>query len=213
MSELPVRKPNRRAVGYRIRLAGRTIRDWAIVLFLFAVCGFIAVRLDAVQMRVAQGRPMIVDGDTVTIDGQRVRLSGIDAFERGQICEGDAGAYDCGANAVAALRRLIGGRAVACRGRTFDRYRRLLATCTVAGNELNAAMVDSGWAVAYGDYQAQEARAQATRTGAWAGTFDRPSKWCAARGELDETPHDLFARLVGLMQALLFGPATLPESS
>ena len=57
--------------------------------------------------------------------------------------------------------------------------------CRVGGTDLNAWMVEQGWALAYRkystDYVSQEATAKAARRGVWRGDFVQPSRW--RRGE------------------------------
>ena len=51
------------------------------------------------------GHARVVDGDTLAIGDQRVRLFGIDALEASQTCQDRAGrAYTCGGRATAYLR-------------------------------------------------------------------------------------------------------------
>ena len=62
----------------------------------------------------------------------------------------------------------------------FDRYRRILAVCSLSGSDVNAWMVRQGWALAYGyagTYHAQQDEAQAARRGIWAGAFVPPAEW------------------------------------
>ncbi len=63
----------------------------------------------------------------------------------------------------------------------MDQYGRVTAVCTADGMDLNAAMVDSGFAVAYRQhslaYVPNEERAKAAKKGLWAGTFEMPSDY------------------------------------
>ncbi|MEM1314937.1 MAG: hypothetical protein AAGI51_10310 [Pseudomonadota bacterium] len=64
-----------------------------------------------------EGPARVVDGDTLRLGGERVRLEAIDAPERDRRCEDAVGrAYARGRAATEALRRLIRGRTVRCEG-------------------------------------------------------------------------------------------------
>ncbi len=89
----------------------------------------------------------------------------------------------------------MAGKGVHCAGNEIDRYDRLLARCEARGRDINAAMVESGWAVAYGGYEAEERAARDARSGLWAGEFAMPRDWRASHGDAAETPHGLAARL------------------
>lgn len=124
----------------------------------------------------------VVDGDTLRLGDRTLRLSGIDAPERGQSCTDAAGRwFDCGAAAAEALSRLVNGRSVLCRVQGRDRYGRGLGLCTAGGAELNTGLVVSGWALAYEDdnlpMQTAEAAARLAGRGLWAGSFTRPDAW------------------------------------
>ena len=77
--------------------------------------------------------------------------------------------WACGAAATRALRERIGGRSVECAERDRDRYGRIVAVCQVVGADVNAWMVEQGWAVAYRrystDYVSQESSAKGARRG------------------------------------------------
>lgn len=134
------------------------------------------------------GRASVLDGDTIEIHGQRIRLHGIDAPEGRQACT-DAGgrSWRCGQQAANALADAIGASPVRCLPRDVDRYGRTIAVCHKGGEDLNGWLVRSGWAVAYRrfslDYAADEDRARAARRGIWAGSFDMPWDWRAAQRE------------------------------
>jgi endonuclease YncB( thermonuclease family) len=84
----------------------------------------------------------VVDGDTLRLGQQVVRLNGIAAPPRGTDC----GSVDCGAAAANALSALIGNHTVDCRIEGHDRQGRPLGTCQASGVELNEALVRDGWA-------------------------------------------------------------------
>jgi endonuclease YncB( thermonuclease family) len=59
-----------------------------------------------------------VDGDTLEIQGVRVRLWGIDAVESSQTClEASGKPWPCGRRAAFALADFLGQRTVQCRSR------------------------------------------------------------------------------------------------
>lgn len=127
------------------------------------------------------GVPRIVDGDTVKIGSARVRLYGIDAPEHKQTCDANGAAWACGQASTDALTNRIGGRAISCAPRDTDRYGRTVAVCSLDGVDLNAWMVENGWALAYrqysADYVGAEERAQTRRLGIWTGSFENPADW------------------------------------
>ncbi len=127
------------------------------------------------------GTASVIDGDTLEIHGQRIRLHGIDAPESRQLCRLDGKPWQCGKDAANALADKIARRPVTCEDLGRDRYKRIIAKCTVAGEDLEKWMVVNGWALAYRryslDYVDQEADAQAARRGIWAGEFVKPWEW------------------------------------
>ncbi len=129
-----------------------------------------------------RGSARIVDGDTIWIGNTKIRLHGIDAPETRQKCYSkDKTEYSCGKASTDALRVLVGGDPVRCEGDTYDRYRRLIATCYSGSLNLNAELVRQGWALAYRryskDYISAEKEAQEAKRGIWAGEFLVPWEW------------------------------------
>jgi endonuclease YncB( thermonuclease family) len=127
------------------------------------------------------GRASIIDGDTVEIHGQRIRLFGIDAPESRQTCEAGGQIYRCGQQAALALADRIGQQTVACDKRDVDRYGRIVAVCRAGGEDVNAWMVRQGWALAYRRYSTayvdEENEAKAAALGVWRGAFTAPWDW------------------------------------
>jgi endonuclease YncB( thermonuclease family) len=96
-----------------------------------------------------RGRVSVIDGDTLEMHGQRIRLFGIDAPESGQRCsQADGRQWRCGREAAFALDGLVQGHTVTCVGRDSDRWGRIIAVCDIEGVDLGQQMVESGWAIA-----------------------------------------------------------------
>jgi endonuclease YncB( thermonuclease family) len=141
---------------------------------------------DAAAGPTVAGTASVIDGDTIEIHGQRIRLHAIDAIESAQRCIlPDGKEWRCGQDAAFALAARIGRAPVSCEIRDVDRYGRLIAICSQDGQNLNAWLVESGWAVAYRrygrDYINEEQRAKEGRVGIWASQFQMPWDWRATR--------------------------------
>ncbi len=140
---------------------------------------FALALLPAAALADIAGVAVVIDGATVEIHGQRIHLYGIDAPDSRQLCRLDGAPWRCGIDAANALAGKIDRRPVACRER--DRGGRMVATCTVAGEDLGEWMVAKGWAVAHHlfsyEYSRAEQRAKAARSGIWAGEFEMPWEW------------------------------------
>jgi endonuclease YncB( thermonuclease family) len=155
----------------------RRLWDYGLTVLVLGLLILVAARLDRFETRRAQGVAVVNDGDSITLGGERIRMRGIDAPEYMQTCRKDGADYPCGKLARQSLVRLIAGRPVTCSGWRRDRYGRLLGDCKAGETDLNRSQVQAGWAVAYGDFEAEEAVAKAGGTGIWAGSFDEPEDW------------------------------------
>ena len=128
------------------------------------------------------GRASVLDGDTIEIRGQRIRLHGIDAPEKGQPCFDASGKhYRCGQMAAMALDAFIGASPVQCRERDVDRYGRTVADCSVRGQDIELWLVRNGHAMAYRKYSSAyigaEQEARSAKRGIWAGQIQPPWEW------------------------------------
>jgi endonuclease YncB( thermonuclease family) len=97
------------------------------------------------------GNARVVDGDTLNIDGQSIRMWGIDAPESRQACQSDQGVIPCGQLSTHHLQLMIGDQAVRCEISGRDRYGRMVGICYAINQRnasLNQLMVRNGWAFA-----------------------------------------------------------------
>ena len=131
------------------------------------------------------GVASVIDGDSLEIAGERIRLHGIDAPESRQQCRLDGKPWQCGKDAAIILADFINNRSVTCEDLGRDRYKRIIGRCTVAGDDLGEWMGLQGLALAYRhyslDYVEEEADAQAARRGIWASEFVKPWEWRRAK--------------------------------
>jgi endonuclease YncB( thermonuclease family) len=127
------------------------------------------------------GTALVVDGDTITLGGNKIRLNGIDTPEKNQTCRKAGVTWRCGYEATETLRKWTYTKEVRCIGDTKDRYGRLIANCFVDGYNVNARLVYEGLALAYRKYSKQyvpeEDKARAAKRGMWAGEFVAPWDW------------------------------------
>lgn len=180
------------------------IRDILLTAVLLGLMALVVTRVDEANRTFLAGHFRVVDGDTLVLGEERIRLLGIDAPELSQICVDGEAQRNCGQDAREQLASMVTDAGVQCSGHSKDKYGRLLAICTAGERDLNAAMVRSGNAVSYGAYEDEERFAKAERRGLWAGTFDLPQDWRKQHGETDEAPHmvgDILSRLLDRARA------------
>ncbi len=126
----------------------------------------------------------VVDGDTLTIAGERIRLFGIDAPEKSQPClNGDGAQWRCGIWAQSRLQEIVALGPLRCDALSKDRYGRTVARCFADGKDVAAEMVASGAAFAYRkyslDYVGVEKEAFLKQRGIWSGKAEAPSSFRA----------------------------------
>ena len=129
-----------------------------------------------------RGFPRILDGDTVEIAQQRIRIFGIDAPETEQLClDAAAQRSSCGISARNAMSSLSAGQPWSCTTVDLDQYGRHVARCQVAGQDVGRWMVAQGWALAFIHYSSayvdDERASRSARRGLWSGAFIAPWDW------------------------------------
>ena len=124
------------------------------------------------------GKARIIDGDTIHIKSNKIRLHGIDAPETKQTCKIDNQDWYCGKQSTKELKNLINNQKVECNVNDIDRYNRYVAICYVNEININQWMVKNGWAIAYRyyseDYVLEEKYANDKKLGIWKSEFIEP---------------------------------------
>ena len=123
----------------------------------------------------------ITDGDTIKINGEKIRFSGIDTPELKQTCLKEGVKNFCGKEAKQILIDKIADNKVTCVREGKDRYKRTLAECFVNDESLSSYLVKSGYAFAYRRYSKKfitdEDFARTNKIGMWSMEFDYPWDW------------------------------------
>lgn len=151
---------------------------WRLIAILLGSLAVALIRyLPSNVPDTVDGVAQVIDGDSLRVNGEEIRLVGLDAPESGQTCLRDGRNWRCGRAAGRALRAFLGGRKIQCDIEGLDKYDRLLGVCLRGKRDINSWLVEQGWAVSYGDYRSEEARARSAKRGIWASEFVEPREW------------------------------------
>ena len=135
------------------------------------------------------GYARVVDADTLVVSGQKIRIIGIDAPEKGQTCRSKTDVYQCGEMATSYMRELVAGHKIKCDlKKSRDKYGRRLGVCYQGEYDLGGELVFNGWAMAYyGDYYVgEEAYAKDKQLGIWKWYFFEPESWRKLKSEYNK---------------------------
>ena len=120
----------------------------------------------------------IIDGDTIILNGEKIRFSGIDTPELNQTCIRDDQEVKCGIFAKILLTKKIGKNIPKCIVEGKDIYKRTLAECFIKGESLSKFLVRSGYAFAFRRYSEKfikdEEFAKVNKFGMWSMIFQYP---------------------------------------
>ena len=127
----------------------------------------------------------VVDGDTIHLNGEKIRFTGIDTPELKQTCLKEGIKDPCGVTAKVILIDKIGNSNVECISEGKDQYKRTLAECFINNDSLSRYLVRSGYAFAYQRYSKKfvpdEDYARINNIGMWSMEFDYPWDYRKAR--------------------------------
>ena len=120
----------------------------------------------------------VVDGDTIHLNGEKIRFTGIDTPELKQTCIKEEVINSCGVTAKEILIEKITDNKVECISEGKDQYKRTLAECFVNDESLSSYLVRSGYAFAYRRYSkkfiSDEDYAKDNKIGMWSMEFQYP---------------------------------------
>ena len=143
-----------------------------LVISIFSLIFFLILN----QVRSQELR--VVDGDTIYLNGEKIRFNGIDTPELNQTCIKEGVINSCGVTAKEILIEKIADNKVECISEGKDRYKRTLAECFVNDESLSGYLVRSGYAFAYRKYSKKfipdEDYAKDNKIGMWSMQFEYP---------------------------------------
>ena len=146
------------------------------LLFIVFFCFVLSTSVQS--QKLIKGKAKVIDGDTIHIGNNKIRLHGIDAPEQKQTCSFEGNEWNCGQDATFFLSNLINKKSVSCRVNDIDQYKRLVAVCFIDNININQLMIISGWAIAYKyyskDFIKEEEIAKQNKIGIWRGSFEEP---------------------------------------
>ena len=120
----------------------------------------------------------IIDGDTIHLNNEKIRFTGIDTPELKQTCNKNNEIIFCGIKARQLLINKIGKDKVICVREGRDQYMRTLAECFVNDLSLSSYLVKKGYAFAYRKYSKKfikdEDYARINSLGMWSMNFEFP---------------------------------------
>jgi len=130
----------------------------------------------------------VVDGDTIVLNGEKIRFGGIDSPEtkywgKKQPCYLNEVKVFCGELSKEKLIEKIGNSTISCeREKNKDRNDRTVAECFVNGESLSKFMVRTGYAFDFVKYSKKkyaqdEEYAKANKLGLWTMEFEYPWEW------------------------------------
>jgi len=111
-----------------------------------------ATPIASTPTNVIKGEAKVIDGRTIEINNQKIRLSNIDAPDMDQVCftKKKTLGFRCGVVSAEKLAKLISHQTLTCEGEKKNTEGNLLATCYVGELpqkiDINEQTVLSGWA-------------------------------------------------------------------
>jgi endonuclease YncB( thermonuclease family) len=136
----------------------------------------------AAQAETISGPAEVTKPYSFTLGDYEVFLLGVDSVEAKQTCTVKGRIWECWAAAQRQLQTILSGGDVTCQSVVEDSSpKRMIALCTLNGQDIGLQMVQSGFGLALPEetsrYRDAQADARIAGIGLWQGTFTTPSVW------------------------------------
>ena len=139
------------------------------------------------EKNITRGKAIVMDGDTIKINGEKIRFGGIDAPEsyfmgKKQTCIEDNKEIFCGQISKDKLIEKIGNNSVNCKVENKDKYKRSVGECFIKEESLSVFMVRNGYAFDWpyyskGKFAKDQEYAKLNNFGVWNMKFEYPWIW------------------------------------
>ena len=139
------------------------------------------------EKNITRGKAIVMDGDTIKINGEKIRFGGIDAPEsyfmgKKQTCIEDNKEIFCGQISKYKLIEKIGNNSVNCKVENKDKYKRSVGECFIKEESLSVFMVRNGYAFDWpyyskGKFAKDQEYAKLNNFGIWNMKFEYPWIW------------------------------------
>ena len=163
------------------------IKKFIIFIFLFLISFSVGSKPISIVTKdwdreIFTGRAFIIDGDTLTINGTKIRLVGVDAPEISQKCKINKHVENCGEIVKLRLVQATDSKDIICYSHGRDLYGRVLGECYVEDININKWLLREGLAVYYYNkdfkgYKILETLAKQEKVGLWVYEFQNPKEY------------------------------------
>ena len=122
------------------------------------------------EINSAVGKAKVIDGDTIIINGEKIRFAGIDTPERNKVGH---------IFSKIKLKKKLGSNIISClREPQLDPWGRTIAECFLDNESISSFMVKNGYACDYKKYSKkkyakQQEYAKSKKLGIWGLNFER----------------------------------------
>jgi endonuclease YncB( thermonuclease family) len=156
-----------------------------LAITLLAVFAFVtALPADGTERRkpiYLKGPATVLDGGRLRIGDTMVRLNGLEALAKQQICRTAKNIWACGMAGLVTLGKMIADRPVYCLVTEHIATDEVRAICHIDGRDLSADMLIRGLALAedraHNLYREFETKAKLEHRGIWSSEFIHPQLW------------------------------------